>query len=117
MVESKPLISPIEFRLRSAFGCASADIDPAAAELATSNELVAVERRSRSGQIGPGRDESPDGPSIAVYYRNEEELSEGFLIALRAMGVAVVGTRANPQRGKGVKTRVFPFLPLCAFLL
>ena len=88
MDESKPSIPPSKFR--SASEWTSADIDPPPAELAKSDELVAVERQSRSGQIEPCRNDFPDGPSVAVYYRNEEEVSEGFLIALRAMGVAVV---------------------------
>jgi hypothetical protein len=90
MDESKPPIPPSEFRLRSASEWTSADIDPPPAELAKSDELVAVERQSRSGQVEPCRDDFSDGPSVAVYYRNEEEVGRGFLIALGAMGVAVV---------------------------
>ena len=88
MDESKPSIPPGKFR--SASEWTSADIDPPPAELAKSAELVALERQSRSGQIEPCRNDFSDGPSVAVYYRHEEEVSEGFLIALRAMGVAVV---------------------------
>jgi len=33
---------------------------------------------------------------VAVYYRNEEEVREGFLIALRAMGVADVEQFPRP---------------------
>jgi len=90
MDESKPPIPPSEFRLRSASEWTSADIDPPPAELAKSDELVAVERQSRSGQVEPCRDDFSDGPSVAVYYRNEEEVSRGFLIALSAMEVARV---------------------------
>ena len=90
MDESKPSIPSIEFRLRSASEWISADIDPPPAELAKSDKLVALERQSRSGQIEPCRNDFSDGPSVAVYYRNEEEVSEGFLIALRVMGVAVI---------------------------
>jgi hypothetical protein len=90
MDESKPPIPPSEFRLRSASEWTSADIDPPPAELAKSDELVAVERQSRSGQVESCRDDFSDGPSVAVYYRNEEEVSRGFLIALSAMGVARV---------------------------
>ena len=90
MDESKPPIPPSEFRLRPASEWTSADIDPPPAELAKSDELVAVERQSRSGQVEPCRDDFSDGPSVAVYYRNEEEVSRGFLIALSAMGVARV---------------------------
>ncbi len=90
MDESKPPIPPSEFRLRSASEWTSADIDPPPAELAKSDELVAVERQSRSGQVEPCRDDFSDGPSVAVYYRNEEEVNRGFLIALSAMEVARV---------------------------
>ena len=98
MDESKPPVPPSEFRLRSASEWISADIDPAPAELAKSDQLVAVERQSRSGQIEPCRNDFSDGPSVAVYYRNEEEVSEGFLIALRAMGVAEVEQPPEPAK-------------------
>jgi len=48
----------------------------------------------------------PSGrPSVAVYYRDEEEVREGFLVALRAMGIAVIEQLpelAEPP-GSGVK--------------
>jgi hypothetical protein len=88
MDESKPSIFPGEFRLRSASEWTFADIGPAPAELAKLDVSVAFERQSRSGQTKPYRNDFSDGPSVAVYYRNEEEVSEGFLIALRAMGIA-----------------------------
>jgi hypothetical protein len=62
--------------LRSASGRISADIDPPP---------------ERCGN------DSPEGPSVAVYHRNEEEVREGFLIALRAMGVA---DEQHPERVK-----------------
>ena len=98
MDESKSSIPPSEVRLRSASDWTSADIDPAPAELAKSDELVAVERQSRSGQIEPCRSDFSDGPSVAVYYRNEEEVGEGFLIALSAMGVARVEQLPEPAK-------------------
>jgi hypothetical protein len=88
MDESKPSIPSSEVRLRSALEWTSADIDPAPAELAKSDELVALQQQSRSGQIEPCRSDFSNGSSVAVYYRNEEEVSEGFLIALSAMGIA-----------------------------
>jgi hypothetical protein len=97
MDESKPPIPPSQFHLRSASERTSADIDPAPAELAKSDELTAVERQSRSGQIEPCRNGFSDG-SVAVYYRNEAEVREGFLIALRAMGVAVVEQSPGPAK-------------------
>jgi hypothetical protein len=98
MDESKPPVPPSEFRLRSASEWISADIDPAPAQLAKSDRLVAIERQSRSGQIEPCRNDFPDGPSVAVYYRSEEEVSEGFLIAFHAMGVVVVGEPPEPAK-------------------
>ena len=96
MDKSKPSIPPSKFR--SASEWTSADTDPPPAELAKSDELVAVERQSGSGQIEPGRHDFSDGPSVAVYYRNEEEVREGFLTALRAMGVAVVKQPSEPAK-------------------
>jgi hypothetical protein len=98
MDASKPPIPLNEFRLRSASEWTSADIDLPPAELAKSNERVAVERQSRSGQIEPRRNDFSDGPSVAVYYRNEEEVSRGFLIALSAMGVAGVEQLPEPAK-------------------
>ena len=96
MDESKPSIPPSKFR--SASEWTSTDIDPSPAELAMSDEFVAVERQSRSGQIEPCRNDFSDRPSVAVYYRNEEEVSEGFLIALRAMGIAIVEQPPEPAK-------------------
>jgi hypothetical protein len=90
MDERKPAIPSSEYRSRSASERIAADIDPPPAELATSDELAAVERQWRSGQIEPRRNDFSDRPSVAVYYRNHEEVREGFLIALAAMGVAGV---------------------------
>jgi hypothetical protein len=119
MDDRKPSIPPGELRLQSASDWTSADIDPAPAELAKSDELVAVERQSRSRQIEPCRNDFSDESSVAVYYRNADEVSEGFLIALSAMGVARVEQLPEPAKtGKAVKTRVFPYLlPLCVFFL
>ena len=96
MDESKPSIPTSKFR--SASEWTSADIDPSPAELAKSDGLVAVERQSRSGQIEPCRNDFSDGASVAVYYRNEEEVSEGFFIALGAMGIAIVEQPPEPAK-------------------
>jgi hypothetical protein len=98
MDERKPSIPPSEFRLRAGSEGTSADIDPPPTELAKSDECVAVERQSRSGQIEACRNDFADGPSIAVYYRNEEEVREGFLIAPTAMGVAGVEQLPKPAK-------------------
>lgn len=85
MDESKPSIPPSEFRLQSA-EWTSADIVPPPAELAKSDSSPLS-----GGKVVPGKSNLAemiftDGPSVAVYYRNREEVSQGFLIALTAMG-------------------------------
>jgi hypothetical protein len=97
MDKSKPPIPPNEFRLRSASERASADIDDAPPRVTNSGEF-AVERQSRSGQAGLGESEPPDRPSVAVYYRNQGEVSEGFFMALRAMGVAALAPLEPPKQ-------------------
>lgn len=72
MDDSKPSIPPSEVGLRSSSERTAADIDPPHAELAKSNQRV------------------------AVYYRNEDEVREGFLIALSAMGVERIGQLPEP---------------------
>jgi hypothetical protein len=67
-------IPPSEYLLHSASGRTSADIDP---------------------PPEPCRNDPPDRPPVAVYYRNEEEVREGFLMALRAMGLA--GAEQHPE--------------------
>jgi hypothetical protein len=98
MDERKPSIPPGQFRLRSASGSTSADIDPPPPELAKSDEPVALEWHSRSEQIEPGRNDFSDAPSVAVYYRNEEEVSRGFLLALSAIGIATVEQFPEPAK-------------------
>jgi hypothetical protein len=84
MDQNGPPAPPSDFPLRSASGRTSADIGPPP-------ELCGNDSR--------------EGPSVADYYRDEEEVREGFLIALRAMGVADV--EQHPERmkppGGGVK--------------
>jgi hypothetical protein len=76
MDQSGPPIPPSDFLLRSASERASADIDPPP-------ELC-------------GNDPSSE-PSVAVYYRDEAEVRDGFLIALRAMGFAEVEQHSEPS--------------------
>jgi hypothetical protein len=94
MDKSKPAIAPSQFR--SASEWTSADIDPPPAELAKSDERVAVERQGRCEHIGPCRNDFSDRASVAVYYRDEAEVSEGFLVALRAMGIAIGEQPSEP---------------------
>ena len=88
MDDRKPSIPPCEPGLQSASGRTSAAVDALPAALTTSEERAGPEGQSRSGQIEPCRTDSSDAPSVAVYYRNEEEVRRGFLIALSAMGLA-----------------------------
>ena len=80
MDENKPPVSPPSKRI-------SADLDRPPAR---SDERAGVEPLVCSGQT--------DAPSVAVYYRNEAEVRDGFLIALRAMGIAVVEQHNEPAR-------------------
>jgi hypothetical protein len=85
MDESKPAIPSSQFPLWSASSRTSADIDPAAAR---SDERVAGRRQDCSGPTPPGGNDCSDESLVAVYHRNGEEVRQGFLIALRAMGIA-----------------------------
>ena len=106
MDESKPPIAPSKCGLRPASERTPADIDPVPAELAKSAKFVAIERQSRSAQIEVWRNDPSDGPSVAVYYHNEDEVREGFLIALAAMGVA--GVEQPPKPAKPLVGRTKP---------
>jgi hypothetical protein len=98
MDQSKPPIPPNEFRLRSASERTCAAIDPVPAALAKSAERAAGERQSRPGQGEIRRNHPADGPAVAVYCRNEAEVREGFLVALSAMGVAVIEQFPEPAK-------------------
>jgi hypothetical protein len=98
MDESKPPIPPSELDPAPASGRTSAFVDSPSADLAKSDDLVAREQQCHSGQIEPCQSDFSDGPSVAVYFRNEEEVSRGFLIALSAMGVAVVERLPQPAK-------------------
>ncbi len=106
MDKGKPPIVPNEIRLRSASERTCADIHDAPARLTNSGE-VAAEPQSRSGQGEPRGNEPSDNPVIAVYYRDEREVSEGFFIALRAMGMAIVEpSPSRPSIPSGAQARV-----------
>ena len=68
------------------------------ADLASAHRLVAPGRQRHSDQSELCRNDLPNGPSVVVYCGNEEEVSRGFLIALRAMGVAVVEQPPEPLK-------------------
>src|ERR1700680_869514 len=96
MDESKNPIPPNELDPWSALDRTSAVGDALPAELARSRERAALGRRHHSDQSEPCRDDLPSGPSVVVYCGNEEEGSRGFLIALSAMGIAVVEQPPGP---------------------
>jgi hypothetical protein len=96
MDDGKPSIPPHDLRSQSASVRPSAAVDPPPAALATSEERVGPEGQSRSGQIEPCRTDFSIAPSVAVYYRNEEEVRLGFLIVLSAMGLAQVEEPSEP---------------------
>jgi hypothetical protein len=101
MDPSKPSIPSHKTSLRPASGCRPAFVDSPAvdspgADLAKSDKLAALGRGSSSDQSEPCRNDPADAPSFVVYCGNEEEVSRGFLIALRAMGVADVEQPPEP---------------------
>ena len=98
MDESKNPIPPNELDPWSALDRTSAVADALPAELAGSRERAALGRRRYSDQSELCRDDLPNGPSVVVYCGNEEEVSRGFLIALRAMGVASVEQPPEPAK-------------------
>jgi hypothetical protein len=75
MDESGPPIPLSDFLLRSASERTSADIDP---------------------PPEPCGNDPRDGPSVTIYYRDEAEVRDGFLIALRVMGLAGAEQHAGP---------------------
>jgi hypothetical protein len=96
MDDEKPSIPLHDLRTQSASERPSAAVDPPLAALATSEEPVGPEGQSRFGQIEPCRTDFSDAPPVASYYRNEEEVRRGFLIALSAMGLAQVEESPEP---------------------
>jgi hypothetical protein len=92
MDERKPAIPSSEFRLRSAPARTAADIDPPPAGSAASDELAAVERQRRSGQIPWYRGERRPPHDIfrwqAAFCRDRQEAS-------RSPGKVGLWTRAD----------------------
>ena len=75
MDQNGPPVPPSDFLLQSASERTPADIAPPE----------------------PCRNEPADGPAVAVYYRDEAEVRDGFLIALRAMGLAGFQQHSEPS--------------------
>ncbi len=57
---------------------------------------MAPEARHHAGQPEPCRNEPINESSVVVYYGNEEAVSRGYLIALRAMGMPVAEQPSEP---------------------
>ena len=98
MDESKPSIPSDELSLRPASPWKSAVVDVPPANLAKSDKLVALGRQPHFDQSELCRNDLPNGPSVVDFFGNEEEVSRGFLIALRAMGIAVVEQPPEPAK-------------------
>jgi hypothetical protein len=96
MDEREPPVPPNELNLQPASGRISAVADPATADLSQSDMHVAPGPRRHTGQSEPCRDELTTESSVVVYYGDDEEVSRGFLIALRAMGVPLVEQPSEP---------------------
>jgi hypothetical protein len=96
MDENGPPIPPTDFLLPSASQRTSADVDPPPMASAKSDDPSTVGWQSRSGQVKPCRNDPAGGTSVAVYYRDEAEVRDGFLTALRAMGLADAERHSEP---------------------
>jgi hypothetical protein len=98
MDEHKPPIPSRKRNFRPASDGTSIVVDSPSVHLATSADLVAPGPARHSDQSEPCQNDLPDGPSVVVYCGNEEEVSRGFLTALRAMGIAVVEQPPVPAK-------------------
>ena len=98
MDETKPSIPSDELSLRPSSDWRSTVVDAHPADLAKSDELVAPGQHCHSNQYELCRNDLPNGPSVVVYWGKEEEVSRAFLIALRAMGIAVVEQPSEPAK-------------------
>jgi hypothetical protein len=90
MDERKPATPSHERNLRPVSDGTSIAVDSSSAHLAPSADLVAPGRARHSDQFELCQNDQPEGPSVVVFCDNTEDVSRGFLIALRVMGVAVV---------------------------
>jgi hypothetical protein len=96
MDESNPSFPSDELSLRPASDWKSAVVDAPPDDLAKSDELVAPGRQRHSDQSELCPSDLANGPSVVVYC--EEEVSHRYLIALRAMGIAVVEPPPEPVK-------------------
>lgn len=98
MDESHNSIPSSELDPWSASDLTSAVADPPPADLARPRERAALRPQPHSEPFDLSRDDRSGGASVVVYCGSEEEVSQGFLIALGAMGVAVFEEAAEPAR-------------------
>jgi hypothetical protein len=98
MDESKPSFPSDELGLQPASDWKWAVVAAAPADLAKSDKLVAPGRQRHSEQSELRLNDLANGPSVVVYCGNEEEVSHGYLIALRAIGIAVVEQPPEPLK-------------------
>ena len=103
MDERKPPIPPSERDLQPVSDGTSILVHSPSAHMATSADLVVPRRVRHSEQ--PCQNDLRDGPSVVVYCGNEEEVSRGFLMALRAMGIAVAEQPPAPARPPVVRAK------------
>jgi hypothetical protein len=104
MDDSQNPISAYELNLQPASNRSSA-VDELPADLASSLTHIARARHPASDQITPWQNDRFRSASTVVYCGSEEDVHEGFLIALSAMGVAVVEEPDEPAKAPvaGVK--------------
>jgi hypothetical protein len=98
MDESKPSIPSDELSQRPASDWKVPVPDSSRVDLVKSDNIVALGRQRQSDRSEVYRNDLSNGPSVVVYCGNEEEVSRGFLIALRAMGVAIVEQPFAPAK-------------------
>ena len=105
MDDSQNPISSNELNLQPASNRPSA-VDALPADLASSRTPIARERHPPPDQITPWQNDRFRSASTVVYCGSEEDVHEGFLIALNAMGVVVV--EEPTEATKAPFTRVEP---------
>ena len=98
MDEGKPSIPSNKLGLRPASDWKSEVVDAPPADLGKSDKLLGPGQQRHSDQNELCRNDPPNRPSVVVYCGNEEEVNRGFLIALRAIGVAVVEQPPEPAK-------------------
>jgi hypothetical protein len=100
MDQNKPSIPLDELSLRPASDWKPVVADAPLADLAKSDNLVALgrQRHSETCRDDLCANDLPNGPSVVVYCGNAQEVSRGFLIALRAMGIAAVEQLPEPAK-------------------